>query len=34
MIHALVHFDLGKKNPETLLFVTGNLEDLLRQIRS
>ena len=34
MINALVHFDLGKKNPETMLYATGNLKDLLRQMRS
>jgi len=34
MINALVHFDLGKKNPETMLYATGNLKDLLRQLRS
>jgi hypothetical protein len=34
MIHALVHFDPGKKNPETMLYVTRNLEDLVRQMRS
>lgn len=34
MIHALVHFDPSKKNPEIMLFVSRNLEDLMRQIRS
>jgi hypothetical protein len=34
MINALVRFDLGKKNPEAMLYATGNLEDLLRQMRS
>jgi hypothetical protein len=34
MIHALVHFDLGKKHPEAMLYATRNLEDLVRQVRS
>jgi hypothetical protein len=33
MIHALVHFDPGKKNPEIMRCVTRNLEDLLRQMQ-
>jgi hypothetical protein len=34
MIHALAHFDLGKKNPENLLYAARNLEDLARRIQS
>ena len=34
MINALNHFDPGKKNPETMLHATRNLEDLLRQMKS
>jgi hypothetical protein len=33
MIHALVHFDPEKKNSEIMLYVTKNLEDLVRQIQ-
>jgi hypothetical protein len=33
MIHALVHFDPGKKNPEIMRYVTRNLEDLVRQMQ-
>jgi len=34
MIRALVHFDPGKKNLETLLYAKKNLEDLARQMQS
>jgi hypothetical protein len=34
MVRALVHFDPGKKNPETMLYAKKNLEDLARQIQS
>jgi hypothetical protein len=34
MIRALVHFDPGKKNAETLLYAQKNLEDLARQMQS
>jgi len=33
MIRALAHFDPGKRNPEIMLHVTRNLEDLVRQIQ-
>jgi Domain of unknown function (DUF4388) len=33
MIRALVHFDPGKKNSEIMLYVTKNLEDLVRQMQ-
>jgi hypothetical protein len=34
MIRALVHFDPGKKNPETMLYAKKNLEDLARRMES
>jgi len=34
MIHALVHFDPGKKHPETMLYAKKNLEDIARQMQS
>jgi hypothetical protein len=34
MIHALAHFDPGKKHPETMLYAKKNLEDIARQMQS
>jgi hypothetical protein len=34
MLRALAHFDPGKRNPETMLYVKKNLEDLVRQMQS
>jgi Domain of unknown function (DUF4388) len=34
MIRALVHFDPGKKHPETMLYAKKNLEDIARQMQS